>query len=295
MDGISHPPIARWVFCFLWQKEHEMRKTHHTIATIHHGTNRAGILLHIPHSSTFLPEELIARTHLMHSELKKYAAYMADLYTDELFIDERMTSIIAPISRLYCDVERYRDDDQEPMSHYQMGVVYEATYDCKPLIDIDETYRDSVLLSYYDKYHAALDDLALSLYQINNSLIVLDCHSFHEAMVVDAGSKRENYPDICIGYSPTTINPIETKLIQQIHNHFEANGYTVAHNVPFSGSLIPNAMLHLNNVSSVMIEINKRLYLDANQNRLQPGFERLQAVVHGLFHGLLKEFSFRNA
>jgi N-formylglutamate deformylase len=265
-----------------------MKKTQHSIATIHHGTNRAGILLHIPHSSTFLPEELIARTHLMHSELKKYAAYMADLYTDELFKDERLTSIIAPISRLYCDVERYRDDKKEPMSQYHMGVIYDTTYDGKPLIDSDQIYRDSVLTGYYDLYHAAMDELALSLYRISNSLIVIDCHSFHEDMVV-CDSQKESYPDICIGYSEATTNPVERGLIQLIHRHFAANGYSVAHNVPFSGSLIPNAVAALSNVSSVLIEINKRCYLDETQRILQAKWIQLKQTLQILYDLLLEK------
>jgi len=53
------------------------------------------------------------------SELLK----LADAYTDELFTHPDATPMVFPLSRLLVDVERFPDDDQEPMVQGRHGVV----------------------------------------------------------------------------------------------------------------------------------------------------------------------------
>ena len=54
---------------------------------------------------------------------------MTDLGIDELFKDYECIKVIPKYSRLYCDVERFKDDDKEIMSKYGEGVVYTHLYD----------------------------------------------------------------------------------------------------------------------------------------------------------------------
>ena len=49
---------------------------------------------------------------MLHNELLP----MTDWYTDELFINGIGKPIIATISRVICDTERFRNDEDEPMS-----------------------------------------------------------------------------------------------------------------------------------------------------------------------------------
>ena len=82
------------------------------------------MILHIPHSSKHIPEEVrpvILRDDMeLHEELIR----MTDAYTDELFVFPGGASVVFPISRLAVDPERFVDDSEEPMARKGMGVIY---------------------------------------------------------------------------------------------------------------------------------------------------------------------------
>lgn len=84
------------------------------------------MILHIPHSSKLIPEDLRRQFVLSDKELERELLLMTDSYTDDLFssVDENDIAIIYPVSRLIIDPERFIDDNQEPMSEKGMGVVY---------------------------------------------------------------------------------------------------------------------------------------------------------------------------
>ena len=87
--------------------------------------NKDCIILHIPHSSLTIPEEALHQYDT--SFFQEEFLLMTDRYTDELF-GLPYSSIVFPYSRLFCDVERFRDDSQEEMSQKGMGVVYTKTH-----------------------------------------------------------------------------------------------------------------------------------------------------------------------
>lgn len=64
-------------------------------------------ILHIPHSSLILPDEFYEYLLIDRKQLQRYNLDHTDLYTKELFENDLFDTVIAPYSRLYCDVERY--------------------------------------------------------------------------------------------------------------------------------------------------------------------------------------------
>jgi N-formylglutamate amidohydrolase len=79
------------------------------------------MILHIPHASANIPDwEGFWDEEKVQAEILK----LTDWYTDDLFQSEEAIRLIAPFSRVFCDVERYREDEQEPMSFKGMGVTY---------------------------------------------------------------------------------------------------------------------------------------------------------------------------
>lgn len=82
------------------------------------------LILNIPHSSVIMPllDGYIQDVDKIHNELIK----LTDWYTDELFYSESDSMIIAPFSRMFCDVERFENDEDEIMSKVGMGVIYES-------------------------------------------------------------------------------------------------------------------------------------------------------------------------
>ena len=68
------------------------------------------IILHIPHSSYFIPKEYKKLFCISKKELKQEQIKMTDRYTNELF-NLPFKQLVFQISRLICDVERFRNEN----------------------------------------------------------------------------------------------------------------------------------------------------------------------------------------
>lgn len=80
------------------------------------------LVLHIPHSSTFIPlkDGYVVSDEILQSEMLKLTGW----HTEDLFRSEEDEMIVAPFSRIFCDPERFPDDAQEVMAQFGMGVLY---------------------------------------------------------------------------------------------------------------------------------------------------------------------------
>lgn len=77
---------------------------------------------------------------------------MTDLHTADLFGGVPDCDVVAPVSRLLVDVERFQDDAREPMAARGMGVLYSHTHDLKPLrreLSLEE--REELLANYHSE------------------------------------------------------------------------------------------------------------------------------------------------
>lgn len=216
------------------------------------------ILMHMPHVSLDVPNEfydgLLTSKHLFH----KYNLEMTDLGIDELFKGYDYIKVIPKYSRLYCDVERFRDDSKEIMSKYGEGVVYTKFYDGKLFHNHTEIYKEKVL-SYYDEYHKNLDNITKELLKEDDTLLILDCHSFSDKMA--SYFFNEPFPDICIGIEE---DYYDEDILNLIIERITKLGYTYKINYPYKGSLVPNCVINKvvkGKIISIMLEINKRIYL----------------------------------
>ena len=216
------------------------------------------ILLHIPHDSLRVPKFFYKGLTISKEQFRKYNLLMSDLGVSYLTKDLKGKRIKAKYSRLFLDVERFKDDEKEIMAKYGEGAVYNNTYDGKIFHIHDNNYKNKVL-KYYDRYHHKLDKAAKNLLKKDNDLLILDIHSFSDKM---ADSFFDgNYPDICIGVEEDYYNE---EILNSLINKIESLNYSYKINYPYKGSLVPNCILNKKvkgNVVSIMIEINKRIYL----------------------------------
>ena len=216
------------------------------------------LLLHIPHDSLKVPKFFYKDLIISKEEFRKYNLTMSDLGVSYLIKDLKGKRVKAKYSRLFLDVERFKDDDQEVMSKYGEGVVYIKTYDGKLFHEHDEKYKKKVL-KYYDKYHHKLDKVTKKLLKKDEELLILDIHSFSDKMADKFFDG--NYPDICIGVEPDYYNE---EILNKIINKIKELGLTYQINYPYKGSLVPNCVYTSKvkgKITSIMIEINKRIYL----------------------------------
>jgi N-formylglutamate amidohydrolase len=144
-------------------------------------TEQPFVLLHIPHSSEFIPPDLREKILLSDEELSAELLRMTDHFTDKLFrCDMEVTkTIIYPVSRLVVDPERFLDDSSEQMAQIAMGAVYTKTSDGRGLRKPPSKEEGQELVRrFYEPQPAAMEQVARSSLSRWGSCLIIDCHSF---------------------------------------------------------------------------------------------------------------------
>jgi N-formylglutamate amidohydrolase len=210
-------------------------------------------------------------------ELNNELLKMTDAYTDVLF-NSQFDKIIFPISRLVCDVERFRDDNKETMANNGMGVIYTTTSDGHPLKVINDEIKDEILRNYYDSHHSELEKRVAEGLRKNGLCLIIDAHSFPSHPLPYESNQSLDRPEFCIG-SDSYHTP--KSLVRMILEFLGEKGYKVDVNNPFSGSIVPIKYYRKSmDVISVMIEINRKLYMDENTGEKNNGFINTQDTIN---------------
>ena len=234
--------------------------------------NSQTVILHIPHASTWIPEEYKAD---FTGDLSRELQCMTDWYTDELF-GFPAVRLVFPVSRLVCDPERFRDDSMEEMARRGMGACYTRGHDGAKIRDLSPDRKEAILRRWYDPHHRSLTKMVSERLNTHGFCTIVDCHSFHAAPLPYEPDQREDRPDICLGTDPFHTPP---ELIGALWDLFAGKGYSVAVNAPYSGTIVPLPYLWKHSgVRSVMIEVNRGLYLEAD-GRKSPRFHRVKQDI----------------
>lgn len=213
-------------------------------------------IIHIPHASVEIPDRY--RSTFVTPNLDRETAVMTDWFCDELF-DCGRERIVFPVSRLVCDVERFRDDAQEIMSRVGMGAVYERCSDGSPLRTVSEEQKRQILRSFYDAHHGKLTAAVREKLRQYGRCIIIDAHSFYPLPLPHEPDQSGDRPDFCIGTSEYHTPPAVTEALRTL---LESRGYCVKIDSPFAGTIVPMEFyLRDRRVVSVMIEVNRSLYL----------------------------------
>ena len=216
------------------------------------------VVLNIPHSGTIIPEWATKDMTVSERELSFLVDFMTDKDVDKIWeFVPKQNKQVATISRLIVDTERYRNDADEIMASKGMGLYYTHTPDGKQFrLRAEDTY--SKCLALYDEYHKSLEEKVSNCLEEYGKCIILDCHSFHDAMNY-TGYEPSSFPDVCIG-----VNGELSLDAELIINAFKEKGFSVKVNEPFSGALVPLRFINDRHVNSVMIELNRRIYDNAS-------------------------------
>ena len=234
------------------------------------------LILHIPHSSTTIPDSY-RHIYRHPGQLNKELFRLTDLYTDELFTANADT-LIFPVSRFLCDVERFRDKKEEEMTKKGMWICYTHTPLGQPLADFDEAHEREILTTYYDRHHAKFTRITAAKLAAYGQAIIIDCHSFPDHLPYYPVGPT---PDICLGSDKFHTSP---EMLNNCRRFFERQGYNVAINHPFAGSIVPMAWYSTDKrVQSIMIEVNRKLYCH-NDGKKTPNFTHLQQDLNNFLH-----------
>lgn len=256
----------------------------HDLLTIKKGTSRIPLLAHVPHSSLYVPPFFRESIVLTDDDLEKELLRMTDRYTDELFScvhEHGGISMIAESSRLAFDPERFENDAKEIMASRGMGVIYEKTSDGRKLRNRPSPEdREHILETFYRPYHQALQKEVEELLKQFGRCLILDCHSFPSKPLPYEIDQNPLRPDICLGTEPYHT---PEQLTNDIRNFMADRGFSTAINRPFAGTYVPLKFLGTDNrVMSIMIEINRRLYMNEATGERLSGFDSVRDMITAL-------------
>jgi N-formylglutamate deformylase len=244
-------------------------------------------IINIPHSSTVIPLELKDQFELSNDDLEHEVRLMSDHFTDELFISDvfKDTAVVFPISRICVDPERFRDDAEEIMVERGMGVIYTHSNDGSPIRrSLTDSERLRLLTDYYDPHHIHLEKLVGRMLEISGKVLIIDCHSFPDRPLpyeLDQSLKR---PDICIGTDEFHTPQWLINDCVRLYEHYDLK---TTINKPFKGSLVPVKYYRSNkNVLSVMIEVNRKLYLNEDTALKNDSFGKIQKIIQVVLESL---------
>lgn len=236
------------------------------------------LVLHVPRSSTVIPGCERQSLLLSDDELRQELLQMTDAYTDELFDFPGATTVRNPYSRLVADPERFADDAEEVMSKVGMGVIYTRTSDGQTLREPPSLeQREAMLTQYYRPHHQSLTQAAEEALVSSGRCLIVDAHSFPSTPLPYELDQNPFRPDICIGtdafHTPSGLKDI---LVSQ----FTEMGYSVAVDGPFSGAIVPAPFYRKNkNVQSVMIELNRGMYMNESTGAKSRHFDEVRQAV----------------
>ncbi len=223
---------------------------------------QAPLILNIPHSSTNVPsrEGYLASDTRLENEL----LLLTDWYTDELFQGGTNISVRAAFSRVFCDVERFASDEMEDMSKKGMGVLYTHCDDGSPLRSVSPVLRSGIIESYYTPHHKRLTQAIADQLRDQGRAFIIDCHSFPDTPLIRDLDQNPGRPDINIGTDIFHTPAVLVEISQRFCNKY---GLSLGIDTPYSGTIVPLEFYHKDPaVMSMMIEVNRKLYLEEGTN-----------------------------
>ena len=245
------------------------------------------LILHIPHSSVNMPilDGYIQDADKIQNELIK----LTDWYTDELFYSESDSMIIAPFSRIFCDVERFENDEDEIMSKVGMGALYESFDDGSLLRKVSPSLRSRIITDYYWKHHNALLEEVDKQLKNDGSCLIVDCHSYPSKPLIRDLDQTATRPDFNIG---TDKYHTPQKLIDVSIAYFEARGYSIGVDWPYKGTIVPMAHYQkIKKVNSIMLEVNRKLYLNEPSNTKSEKYNETKKIIAGFIEMIKNEIN----
>jgi N-formylglutamate amidohydrolase len=187
-----------------------------------------------------------------------------DWLTDELFDCSSLGAHVVRgnVSRLNCDLERLEWEEDRICNFARIA---------SSGIKVAPSFRNRMLAEWYS-YRARLFQCAAK----SDKTLIIDCHSYPNELAEDV--------DVCIGFNDDDSKPPQ-EVLDFVSSHFSNRGYNVEFNRPYSNSISPLGYVG----HSMMIEINKRCYLDERGIGRGVGFaavrDSILALVSSLFHG----------
>lgn len=226
-------------------------------------------IIHIPHTSLVIPND---NNFLLSSyDLTKENILSSDIDVDKIFNIPNIQTHVCGFSRLFCDVEKLLKG--EVMDEAGRGIYHTKTINGDALRNYTHNEYWNIISNYYMPYHKTMFNKVMTILNENDVVRIIDAHSFND---------DNSGIDVCIG---TDDFHTPKYLLDLIKLQFEKLGFNVAINKPYSGTYVPMEFFQSNDkVESIMIEINKKLYVDDYNLPILSKVTELNNIIKNIFN-----------
>jgi N-formylglutamate amidohydrolase len=240
------------------------------------GTDNSGVILHVPHSSHVIPQDVRSDIVLSDEALAHELALMTDAHTERIAelaaaaAACRPWQVVNQLSRLVVDPERF-PDEREEMSRVGMGAVYTLTATGERLRDPDPASQENLVQRWYRPYAQVLSDLVDERVAAVGRADIIDHHSYPSTRLpYELGGARR--PAVCLGtdrfHTPQWMTDAASAAFAECGD--------VAENTPFAGCYVPLKHYESDDrVSGIMVEIRRDLYMSEPGGRPTDGLARV--------------------
>lgn len=231
-------------------------------------------VLHIPHSSTLIPNSDVYLNDGWMDDVTHFTDWASDMIFDVAGVDK----VIFPYSRVWCDVERF-DEAREPMYKHGHGRFYTHNLYGEEYRLLPDAHR--LAIDDYNTHHAYMKMIVESKLAKYNTVTIIDCHTFPDTPTPIDENQLDNRPLICLGTNEHT----DQHLLHKFKSSFESFGYTVGVNTPYAGSYVPEYYYDTKDyrVRSIMVEINRKLYMDGSFELRDDAITLLNKQISSIF------------
>lgn len=245
------------------------------------GSSGSPVILHVPHASTQIDDDVRARITLTDAALASELALLTDAHTDVLAERAAGSARLEPCrfvnlrSRLVVDPERFPDEREELLTR-GMGAVYTRTSHGERLRADDAAHVEALLAAYYRPYAAAMTSTVDARLAATGRAVVIDVHSYPSRSLPYELHADRPRPAVCLGTDPFHTPP---GLLAAARDAFSAAG-TVAENAPFGGCYVP--LKHYRRdpaVTAIMVEIRRDTYMAEPGGPYTAGLDALAAAL----------------
>lgn len=233
------------------------------------------LILHIPHSSTLIP--VPDGFVVSEDQLKEEILKLTDWFTDDLFSNPIDESVVAPFSRIFCDVERFEDDRREVMVQFGMGMLYTHLDSGEEMREVSDDLRKTIIDGFYRPHHQRLIQSVEKVLDRFRKCTIIDCHSFPNIPLNRSLNTKTPRPHFNIGTDSFHTPP---EYIDLSMNFFRNKGYTLGLDWPYNGALVPMKFYQKDKrVKSIMLEVNRDLYLKPGSSERSEQYLSTKGVI----------------
>ncbi len=263
------------------------------------------LILSIPHSGQFFPEEFLKVTNRSIEELRSNEDLLVDELLSPLF-NQNITAIKLNTARAFLDVNRDKieldenmfDDYPSDLMIYEnsrcrsgYGLIHRVTADGQAIYKAPLKFSEvqKRISNVYEVYHARLNELILKCVDKFGFCLLLDCHSMPSKIC--SIMQDDSDIDICIGDLFEQSCPVQiSSLLEQ---NIKAKGYSVYKNLPYSGAYTTfHYCQPRKKIYTLQLEINSSLYANEIKLNHNSNFTKIQKDIVSSILETLKNIDF---